>query len=115
MGAGSTTIHATATTDAAVIDLAANDASVGVSVTGLTASGAALTPEVSNDKGTTWDTFVILNMAGTLVTSLAADAQFQMPGGHSQVRLRVTTTGTSDIGVAWETSTASALQAMGLS
>lgn len=80
-------------------------------VSGLTASGAILTSEYSND-GSTWSPH---NLLGNPFTStITADGQYRCNGGgHAAVRLRVSTIGTGNITVAYNASSASSIVDLG--
>lgn len=83
-------------------------AAVGFTVTGLTAAGATLTLEGSNDGGTTWSAISEIVSGGSLISTLTADTQFGInAGGRTNVRLRVSSTGTGTITVASNASSAS--------
>lgn len=73
-------------------------------VTGLTASGATLTIEVSADQGTTWTaTSDVPAAGGSGSTTLAADGQFRVDvAGYTNLRLRVSSTGAGTIGVSYD-------------
>ncbi len=75
---------------------------VGFSVTGLTGSGATLVPEASNDGGTSWSTInAVAPSTGTLLTALTVNQQVRVnAGGHTNLRLRVSTAGSGTIAIA---------------
>lgn len=83
-------------------------------VTGLTASGATLGIEASDDGGTTWAAVNgIAPGTGVLFSTLTADQQFRVnSGGRTNVRLRVSATGTGTITIASNASSASSAVAM---
>lgn len=87
---------------------------VGFTLTGLTASGATLTAEGSNDGGTTWSPInMIAPSTGSLSTTVTADGGFRVNGsGHTNVRLRVSTIGTGTITVASSASTTNGLMSL---
>lgn len=92
-----------AATANAAITLAINGQStVAFTFTGLTASGATLSYEQSNDGGTTWTGVSEVN-TGTGATSLTrtTDGQVRVAvQGRTNLRVRVSTTGTGTITVA---------------
>ncbi len=92
-----------------LVPLASGEGVVGFTVTGLTASGATLTLEGSNDGGTTWTSInEIPNGTAAPVATLTTDQQFRVnSGGRTKIRLRVSATGTGSITVASNASTAS--------
>lgn len=80
---------------------------VAFAVSGLTASGAVLTVEATND-GTTWTTAPSVAAAtGAIYSTLSADGQYRVPAaGRRGVRLKVTNAGTGTIMVSSNASTA---------
>lgn len=79
---------------------------VAFTFSGLTASGATLTYEQSNDGGTTWTGVQEVN-TGTSATSLTrtTDGQVRVAvQGRTNLRVRVSTPGTGTITVAWNIS-----------
>ncbi|MDQ6704012.1 MAG: hypothetical protein M3Z96_13475 [Pseudomonadota bacterium] len=104
-----------ATLNAAVsIALNNGEGSVAFNVAGLTASGAALTVECSDDGGTTW--FAVNGVApvsGALFTTLTADQAFGIrTAGRTNARLRVSTTGSGTVTIAYNASSVAGLMAM---
>jgi trimeric autotransporter adhesin len=70
---------------------------VGLSITGLSGTGASLTLEASDDGGTTWVTAnCITAVSGGIASVFSADNECRInQAGRSNFRLRVSTTGTS--------------------
>ena len=88
---------------------------IGFAVSGLTASGATLAIEASNDGGATWTTESGINSttAGPIFSTLTTDQQFQVfAAGHTNVRLRVSNVGTGPITVSYTASNASSARVM---
>jgi len=81
---------------------------------GLTASGATLTPEASDDSGVTWSTVnCVQPVTGALVTAIATDGQCRInAAARTTMRLRVSTAGTGTVTVAWNASSETGLVAM---
>lgn len=76
----------------------------GVSLTGLTTSGATLTIEGSFDQGATWTATPAtpLATAGSTFTTVAADGQFRVDvAAFTNLRFRVSSTGSGAIGIAY--------------
>lgn len=84
---------------------------VAYTISGLTASGATLTSEYSND-GTTWSSH---NVIGNPFTStITTDGQYRVNGGgHVAVRLRVSVIGTGNVTISYNASSQSSLIDMG--
>ncbi|HTV32758.1 MAG TPA: hypothetical protein VME69_06605 [Methylocella sp.] len=107
---------ASGTTNAAIsLALANAESIIGWVVSGLTASGAILTSELSKDGGTTW---VAANNtspgSGNFSTTLTADGSFRMHcAGSTNARLRVSTTGTGTITVSYIASAAHGIISLG--
>ena len=79
-------------------------------VSGLTASGASLASERSNDGGTTWSTAATSSSCngGTCTGTVTADGQFGVDvGGATNMRLRVSVAGTGTVTVSYNASVAS--------
>lgn len=76
---------------------------IGVSVTGLTASGATLTIELSADQGASWTAVSNVPVNGGAGSStVAADGQFRVDvAAYTNLRLRVSSTGTGTVRVAY--------------
>lgn len=96
---------ASATSNAAyAVPLANGEGVVRYAVTGLTASAAVLISEASNDGGTTWAPVNLISKVfgdGVFSTTMAVDGSYAInAGGHTNVRLRVSTVGTGTINVA---------------
>jgi hypothetical protein len=72
-------------------------------VTGLTASGAVLTPQVSGDGGSSWAASPVVAVNGTAqLSTISADGQYRMDvAGRTNAQLLVTTPGVGQIIVAW--------------
>jgi hypothetical protein len=83
-------------------------------VSGLTASGATLTIECSDDSGTTWSSINgLLAATGALFQTLTTDQQFRVgAGGRTRIRLRVSVAGTGTITVSSNISVADSLVAI---
>jgi hypothetical protein len=98
-----------ATSNAAVTSpLGYGQATVGYVITGLTASGATLTPEYTNDPTLTtgWTAGSIVQN-GALGGTITADGSLvQIGAPHAGVRLRVSTTGTGNITISSNASAA---------
>lgn len=96
------------------VTLASGEGVTAFAVSGLTASGATLSVEGSNDGGTTWTAINEIGNAGGLpVSTLTADGQFRIStGGRTKVRLRISVTGSGTITVAANASTANSLVAI---
>lgn len=78
-------------------------------ISGLTASGATLTLELSDDGGTTWSTATAPS-GGVLASTFTSDVQFRTSiGGHTRIRLRVSSTGSGTITIASNLSSSSPL------
>jgi hypothetical protein len=104
-----------ATANAAVsVALNGGEGSVGWTISGLTAAGATLTAEGSNDGGTTWSAInTILPVTGGLSPTLTADGQVRVnSGGHTNVRMRVSTTGTGTITIAYNAASVSSMEVL---
>lgn len=82
---------------------------VGFAVSGLTASGATLTVEGSNNGGATWSAInKVDGGTGVLATAITVDGQFRVnAGGRTGVRLRVSIIGTGTITISSNASVAS--------
>lgn len=85
---------------------------VGFSISGLTASGATLTPECSNNSQAAspiWSGCVAIS-GSTLFSTLTADGSYRIEaGGRTAVRLRVTSTGSGTITISSNASAAPSL------
>jgi len=83
-------------------------------VSGLTASGATLTIEASDDGGTTWSSANgIAPSTGLLFTTLTTDQQFRVnTGARTKIRLRVSSTGTGTITISSNASPVSSVVAL---
>lgn len=95
-----------ATANAAIAIPINGQSTVAFTFSGLTASGATLSYEQSNDGGTTWTGVQEVN-TGTSATSLTrtADGQVRVAvQGRTNLRVRVSTTGSGTITVAWNVS-----------
>jgi hypothetical protein len=69
---------------------------IGFQITGLSASGAVLTPLFSNDNGATWHP--ANGIAGGFQATLAVDGPFRMDAaGHTNVGFQVTTAGAGSV------------------
>jgi hypothetical protein len=104
-----------ATLNAAVTLQLNGQGSVGFTFTGLTASGATLTYEQSNDGGTTWTGVNEVN-AGTGIPAATrtADGQTRVSvSGRTGLRVRVSTVGTGTITVATNISVREAIVTLG--
>lgn len=105
------TINAATLNAAVSVALPGGQGALGFAVSGLTASGATLTAEGSNDGGTTWSAVnTTAPGSGTLSQTVTSDGQFRVnASGHTNVRLRVSSTGTGTITVAYTASAATGL------
>ena len=88
---------------------------VGLSISGLTASTAVLTPECTNNIGAAspvWAGCMAIS-GSSLNTTITADGAYRIEsGGRTGVRLRVTTTGTGTITVSSTAAATSSLSTM---
>lgn len=102
------TINSATPNAAYTINLANAEAITSFSVGGLTASGATLTVEGSDDGGTTW--FSVNGIAagtGTLFSTLTTNQSFRInTAGRTNIRLRVSSTGSGTITIASNASSA---------
>ncbi|WP_238291860.1 hypothetical protein [Methylobacterium longum] len=106
-----------ATANAAVTLALNGQGTVGFTFTGLTASGATLTYEQSNDGGTTWTGINEVN-AGTGVPAATrtTDGQTRISvSGRTNIRARVSTVGTGTITVATNVSVREGIVTLGSS
>lgn len=89
------------------VTLPSGSGMAGFTLTGLSASGAVLTAEGTNDL-TNWYTInIVSGGTGGLSSTVAADGQFRLNvAGRRGVRLRVSTTGSGTITIASNVSTA---------
>jgi hypothetical protein len=88
---------------------------IGISVTNLTSTGATLTIEASDDGGTNWNSVNgIVPGTGNLFSTLTTDQQFRVNvGGRTNLRLRVSTAGSSaNINVVYSASKSSSAVAL---
>lgn len=87
---------------------------VGVSITGLTASGATLNIEGSDDGNTTWSAINGLSAgSGILFNTITTDQQFRInTSGRSAVRFRVSPTGTGNVSIGYTISDVGGLTAL---
>lgn len=96
---------------AVTVPVVNGEGSASFSVVGLTASGATLTIEGSDDGGSTW--FAANGVAGstgTLFTTFTTDQSFRVnAGGRTNLRLRVSSVGSGTISVAYNVTVASSL------
>jgi hypothetical protein len=109
-------LSATSTANAIPVALQNSRGTVGWTVTGLTASGATLVAEGANDGGASGLWSAINSTApggGVLSPTVTADGNFRVnAGGHSTVRLRVSTVGTGTITVSYDASSATSVVAL---
>jgi hypothetical protein len=100
--AGVGTIAAATLNGAYVVPIANGQNTATMVMSGLTASGATLTLEGSNDGGTTWtNVFSPSGSTGALSNTFTADGSFSAGvAGRTRLRLRVSTAGTGTIGIA---------------
>lgn len=105
---------ASATANAAyTVALGNGEGVVGFSVAGLTASGATLTADATNNSGVYVAVNTILPGSGALSQTITADGNYRVnAGGHDNVRLRVLTVGTGTITVGSVASSATNLVAL---
>ncbi len=108
------TINSATANAAVLVSLNNGQATAGFTVSGLTASGATLTAESSNDGGTTWNAVNTTAPAtGALSTTVTTDGQFRVnAAGHAAIRLRVSTAGAGTITVAYSAASATGLVAL---
>lgn len=101
----------TATANATyTINLSGGRSALGLRLSGLTASGATLTVERSNDGGTTWTNANTTESSATasLSSTITADGQARVGvAGATNIRLRVSTTGTGTVSIAYNATAAS--------
>lgn len=101
---------ALATLNAAyVIPLSGGRNAVGLTINGLTGSGATITVERSNDGGTTWTSANTTesSASGSLSSAITANGQARVGvAGATNIRLRVSTAGTGNATVAYNATTA---------
>lgn len=108
------TLNSATSNAAYTVTLANGEGVTGFAVSGLTASGATLTIEASDDAGTTWSAVNgIAPSTGVLFTTLTTDQQFRVnTGGRTRVRLRVSATGTGTVTISSNASTVSSAVAL---
>ena len=94
------TINAAASSNSFAIAVS-GQGTASFTVSGLTAAAATLTIEASDDAGTTWAAINgISPSTGLLFTTLTADQQFRVnSAGRTNLRLRVTSTGSGTVTV----------------
>lgn len=101
---------------ASTLLLGPNDNTVGFTVTGLTASGATLTVEGSNNAAAaspTWSAIYAATETAS-ATTVTTDGNYRLASaGRSGVRLRVSSTGSGNITVAWTPSSGDVTQTPG--
>jgi hypothetical protein len=105
------TINLASANAAYTINLDHGASVVGLSITGVTGSGATLTLEGANDGGTTW---IAINtiQGSTQSTTVTADGDFRVDvAGRTNIRLRVSGTGTGTASVDSNVSNASGVVA----
>jgi hypothetical protein len=91
---------------------------VGFSITGLTASGAVLTVEGTNNIGAASPQWSAINavQGGTLASTITADGNLRVEsGGRTAIRLRVSTTGTGTVTISHSASAAPSIFTLGSS
>lgn len=105
------TINSATPNAASILQLGDEQATAACSVAGLTASGATLTVEGSNNNGMTWAAVNgVAPTTGALFTTLTTDQQFRVnAAGHTTIRERVSATGTGIITVTCQASRATGL------
>ena len=103
-----------ATANAAITVPVNNRGTTSFVFTGLTASGATLTFEASDNGGTTWASINCVGpTTGSFSSTANADGQCRTnSSGRTAVRARVSTTGTGTITVSWNSSVVSGLIAL---
>lgn len=95
-------LDTTAANAVVVVRLDNSEGVIGFTITGLTASGATLTIESSNDGGRTWTATSGVDNTGLGSTTRTTDGDFRVDAaGHTRVRLRVSSTGTGSVNVAY--------------
>jgi hypothetical protein len=114
----SQTLNLTGANNAFSIALSNATATVGMQITGLTGSGATLAIEASNDNGTTWNSknALVPLSEGIISTSLTTDSSIKINGsGHTNLRLRVSTTGTGNASISYSATPATGVVSLGAS
>jgi hypothetical protein len=108
------TINSATSNVALTVPLDLGQSVVGFAVSGLTASGGTLAVEASNDGGTTWSAINGVTPAtGAQFTTLTVDQQFRVnAAGHTNVRLRVSSTGSGTVTVGYTVSRGAPLLAL---
>ena len=107
------TIAAATANAAYTVALGNGEGVVGFSVSGLTASGATLTAEATNNSGNWVAINTILPGSGALSQTITADGNYRVnAAGHDNVRLRVSAGGTGTITVGSDASSAQGLVAL---
>lgn len=104
----SSNFSAASTSNALMVKLDGGKGVVAFQIVGLTASGATLVPEFTNDQGAHWSAGSLVS-SGAIASTLTADGPAIMDAaGHTAVRLRVSVAGTGTISVAANASSVSA-------
>ena len=103
-------IIATSTANSFVVNNTNSGASCSFVVTGLTASGATLTIEGSDNNGVSYSAINGVLATGVLINTISADGQFRVnAAARTQLRLKVSIVGTGTITVASTLSSATGL------
>lgn len=110
------TINSAVSNAAYTVNVNDGEGAVGFSISGLTASGATLTPECSNNIGAVTPAWAGCIAVGgsTLYTTVTADGSYRIEsGGRTAVRFRVSTTGTGSIDFSSSASSVGSLVTLG--
>jgi hypothetical protein len=106
------TINSATANAAVTVDLQGGEGEVGWTITGLTASGATVTFEGTNNGGAGSPTWAAINAVfGTSISTTAtADGNYRVEaGGRTAVRVRVSSVGTGTLTISYSASSASSL------
>jgi hypothetical protein len=106
------TINSATLNAAVTVNLQGGEGEVGWTITGLTASGATVTFEGTNNVGAGSPVWAAINaLAGsTISTTATADGNYRVEaGGRTAVRVRVSSVGTGTLTISYSASSASSL------
>jgi hypothetical protein len=107
----------TALNGAFTIALNNGQATIGLQIAGLTASGGGiLAVEASNDGGTTWNAknALVPTSEGTIAQSISSDGAIRINcAGHTNVRLRVSNTGTGSASISYSAASVGGVISLG--
>jgi hypothetical protein len=106
------TINSATLNAAVTVDLQGGEGEVGWAITGLTASGATITFEGTNNIGAGSPTWAGINavFGTTISTTATADGNYRVEaGGRTAVRVRVSSVGTGTLTISYSASSASSL------